>query len=237
MTGQIAGPSVFSLELVGLVIGVSMIVGAVDSSANRDGRGSGPRRTRRPISSWSSSFPWSAWASTSSGPGPRWPSIASAGRAASLPFERFGEDNGQEAPRTTESAGTDHAPPVGFGQLRQRSAATRRTRSAGRDRAPDAPGPVEVVQHLLQQRGDVGPLDLRGPPLTLARPYRPQQRTSLDESDRRPAHRPRRVEGRPDRPPPVPLLGRLPVDGERGRRRRAVAGHGQLAEPAAPRPV
>ena len=29
MTGQIAGPSIFSLELVGLIVGVSMVLGAV----------------------------------------------------------------------------------------------------------------------------------------------------------------------------------------------------------------
>ena len=50
--------------------------------------------------------------------------------------------------------------------------------------------------------------------------YRPRQRSSL-RVHRGQTHGPRRLESRPHRPPPVPLLGRIPVDRERGRRRRA----------------
>ena len=93
MSGQIAGPSMFSIELiVALIVGVSMIAGAVDlirqpgwawKSAEENKLaylvlvGAGPDRGPRSC--------------TSSWPVPRSSAIAAAGEAASLPFERFGE--------------------------------------------------------------------------------------------------------------------------------------------------
>ncbi len=154
MTGQIAGPSIFSLELVGLVIGVSMIVGAVDL-------------IRQPGWAWKRAeeskvaylilvvlLP-AGRAGHVRLPGPAQGGRRSppAGRAASLPFERFGEDADQKQreERADRSAAIAH---------RSGSAASARwppttTDPAGSPRPGPSrrPGrPVEISQHLLQQR-------------------------------------------------------------------------------------
>jgi hypothetical protein len=92
MTGQIAGPSTFSLELVGVIIGVSMIAGAVDV-------------IRQPGWAWKRAeeskiknlllvllLPLVGLGMYLHSARPKVAPITSAGKAASLPFERFGED-------------------------------------------------------------------------------------------------------------------------------------------------
>ena len=143
MTGPIAGPSVFSLELVGLVIGVSMIVGAIDL-------------IRQPGWAWKRAeeskvaylvlvvlLPLVGLAMYVFSARPKVAAIAAGGRAASLPFERFGDGSRQQA--TTKSSADDGrpigtiAPPTGFGCF---GAATP---SATARAWPSAPAPTRVV--------------------------------------------------------------------------------------------
>jgi hypothetical protein len=224
MNAQIAGPSSFSLELVALVIGVSMIVGAVDI-------------IRQPGWAWKRAdenkvaylilvillpvvglglYVFRARAKVVE--------LASAGRAASLPFDTFGEDNAKK-PRDEESTGTA-MPTVGFGSFGE---------VAAHDDHPllltgDSPGPVEVSSTFFSNGGSSAHSLRAQPSAPAGQPRR---------VDRRQAHRARRMEGRPHRPAPVPVLGRLPLDGERGRRGQAVEGHRQLVSrrPLAVSPV
>jgi hypothetical protein len=175
MYAQIAGPSSFSLELAALVIGVSMILGAVDV-------------IRQPGWAWKRAdenkvaylilvillpvvgvgmYVFRARAKVVE--------RASAGRAASLPFDTFGEDNAKK-PHEEESTGTA-MPTVGFGSFGE---------VAAHDDHPlvltgsGSPGPVEVSSTFFSNGGSSAH-SLRAQ-LTLARPYRPHQRASLDES-------------------------------------------------------
>ena len=157
MTGQIAGPSVFSLELVGLIVGISMIVGAVDlirqpGWAWKRAQESKtaylilvvlvPDRRTRPLRLQAAR--------------PKVAPITAAGRAASLPFERFGED-AAEATGGRPGPPGPVARPGGVRQLRGDHASDDRRRSAW-ESSPIVPRPAEprsdVGSHLLQQRWD-----------------------------------------------------------------------------------
>jgi hypothetical protein len=159
MTGQIAGPSMFSLELVGLIVGLSMIIGAVDL-------------IRQPGWAWKRAeenktaylilvvlVPIVGLGLYVFKGRPKVAPITAAGRAASLPFERFGEEpaSGQRE----ESSHIGHAAaPVGlgsFGEIRGSTAST------------------------FFSSGGAATRTLRQP-IALARGYRPRQRTSLNEA-------------------------------------------------------
>jgi Protein of unknown function (DUF2510) len=190
MTGQIAGPSIFSLELVGLVIGVSMIVGAVDL-------------IRKPGWAWKRAeeskaaylvlvllLPLVGLGMYLYSARPKVAPIAAAGRAASLPFERFGEDadhkHREEQREDGWPAGTV-APPTGFGSFGATTVSNGqillveapRTEASSDDgpEPDDRPEPVEVSSTFFST-GSVATRTLRSP-VGLARTYRPKQRTSL----------------------------------------------------------
>ncbi len=103
MTGQLASTSVFSLELVAIIVGISMIAGTVDL-------------VRQPGWAWKSAqeskiaylvlvllLPLVGLGMYLFAARPKVVEIAGAGRAASLPFERFGEEPrpAAAAPTTT----------------------------------------------------------------------------------------------------------------------------------------
>ena len=210
MTGQMAGPSIFSLELVGLVIGVSMIVGAVDL-------------IRKPGWAWKRAeeskaaylvlvllLPLVGLGMYLYSARPKVAPIAAAGRAASLPFERFGEDadhkHREEQRDDGWPAGTV-APPTGFGSFGATTVSNGQILLVGvpadgdvigrRPRAGRRPEPVEVSSTFFST-GSVATRTLRSP-VGLARTYRPKQRTSLAVADGDPG-RPCPPGGRPTPP-------------------------------------
>jgi hypothetical protein len=191
MTGQIAGPSIFSLELVGVVVGVSMIVGAIDL-------------LRQPGWAWRRAeenkaayfilvvlLPLVGLAMYLFSARPEVAKIAAAGRAASLPFERFGEDATHKQRDDGLPPGTI-APPAGLGSFGGLTGATtvadgqiQLVETAPVHTAPapieqfDEPAPVEVSSTFFST-GGTATRTLRPPAgLTRTRTYRPKQRTSL----------------------------------------------------------
>ena len=226
MYGQIAGPSVFSLELVALIVGISMIVGAVDLIRQPGWAWKRAEESKAAYLILVVLVPIVGLSLYVFRGRPKVSAIAAAGRAASLPFERFGEEPTQAQHESTGRSGRRPSP-VGASTPSR----SRRPTATGVDGRPtvgpdDRTGPVEVSGTFFSSGGTA---TKTRPPVGLTRTYRPKQRTSLAVAEDDPrVHRARRVEGRPDRTSPVPLLGRVPLDRERGRRRRAVAGRGGL---------
>jgi hypothetical protein len=190
MNGTIAGPSVLTLELVGLVIGISMIVGAIDL-------------IRLPGWAWKRAeenkiaylvlvvfLPLAGLAMYVFSARPKVAAVAGGGRAASLPFERFGVEAEQ---KQREEQRQDSQPlvtvpiPSGFGSF---GAATPTSGGGGRaiGASTDEGGggvqlavaPVETAATFFSSGGATSRLHS---PVGLARAYRPRQRTSLDETD------------------------------------------------------
>ena len=202
MTGQIAGPSIFSLELVGLVVGVSMIIGAIDL-------------LRQPGWAWKRAEESKAAylilvlllplvglglylfrARPKVAPSPR-----PAGRPA-CPSSEFGRKADQGHREDSRHGGTPAAP-MGLGSFGAAATATTVVglggglgRSLGSQggggqgvmletEPVDPPAPVEVSATFFST-GGVATRTARSP-VGLARTYRPKQRTSLTESiDARP---------------------------------------------------
>ncbi len=179
MTGQIAGPSMFSLELVALIVGVAMVAGAVDL-------------IRQPGWAWKRAeeskvaylilvllVPVIGLALYVFKGRPKVSAIATAGKAASLPFERFGEREQQaDAPQRDEHWPVGGvAAPVGFDIFKEAS-----DRQGGPP-ATDTPvesAPLEVSGTFFSSAGTA---TKTRPSIALARSYRPRQRTSLPETD------------------------------------------------------
>ncbi len=156
---------------------------------------------------------------------PKVKAIAAAGRAASLPFERFGDD-ALQAQLEDDWPVETVAAPERFTSLGATMIADGEIRLVESTTGPARPGPGDGPFG-----GGGGSTLTATAPVGLARTYRPQQRTSLpDFSSGRAAAGggSGRMEGRPDRPAPVPLLGRIDVDRERRRPRRAVEGCSDL---------
>ena len=225
MTGQIAGPSIFSLELVGFVIGVSMIIGAADL-------------IRQPGWAWKRAeenkaaylvlvllLPLVGLGIYLYAARPKVAPITAAGRAASLPFERFGTDADQKH-AGGRPAGRDQRTSGGVRQLRgHHASATGRAWCSTPDRPTGRPRRRSAPPSSAPEEPPPGP---PGHPSAWPGPTGPGSAPASPRSDRGQAGGPRRVEGRPHRPAPVPLLGRFPVDRERRRRGRADQGLGQL---------
>ncbi len=176
MTGQIAGPSMFSLELVALIVGVATIAGVVDL-------------LRQPGWAWKRAeeskiaylvlvvlVPIVGLSLYVFKGRPKVSTIASAGRAASLPFERFGEP--ADAPHREEhwpiGATGGVAPPMGFDLFNEAN-----------DHGSESVGPAEEVP--LEVSGTFfssgGTATKARPGVGLARTYRPKQRTSLPSAE------------------------------------------------------
>jgi hypothetical protein len=187
MTGQIAGPSIFSLELVGFIIGVSMIVGAVDL-------------IRQPGWAWKRAeeskvaylilvllLPLIGLAMYLFSARPKVATVATAGRAASLPFERFGEDADQKQREEQREDGWPIGtitPPVGFGSFGSTTVTEGGIRMVETEmvetEVADEPAPVEVSSTFFSTGGGTATRTAR-PSIGLARTYRPKQRASLAE--------------------------------------------------------
>jgi hypothetical protein len=180
MTGQIAGPSTFSLELVGFIIGVSMIAGAIDLIHQPGWAWKRAEESKAAYLVLVLLLPLVGLAMYVFSARPGVAKIAAAGRAASLPFEHFGEDAAPKQRDDGWPVGTI-APPVGFGSFGATTVVDGEVRLVDTGMATDAsvdePGPVEVSSTFFSS-GGTSTRTLR-PPAGLTRTYRPKQRTSL----------------------------------------------------------
>jgi hypothetical protein len=180
MTGQIAGPSTFSLELVGFVIGVSMIIGAADL-------------IRQPGWAWRRAqenkaahlvlvllLPLVGLGIYLYAARPKVAPITAAGRAASLPFERFGTEADQKQREESRPARTNPAP-AGFGSFGAITVGDGQGLVLDTG-ATDRPAPSEEISATFFSTGGTATRTVRSP-VALARTYRPRQRTSLTETD------------------------------------------------------
>lgn len=174
MTGQLAGPSIFSLELVVAIVAISMIAGTVDL-------------IRQPGWAWKSAeeskaaylvlvllLPLAGLGMYLFIARPKVAKIASAGRAASLPFERFGEEFVQKQSESGHLPGMI-VPPAGLGSFGGVI--------DGSQAAEGVPAMVAVPVGAATffSNGGTATATVR-PQIGLARPYRPKQRTSLQST-------------------------------------------------------
>jgi Protein of unknown function (DUF2510) len=173
MTAQIVGPNAFTIELVTALVVVSMAAGVIDLF-------------RHPAWAWRSAeesriaylvlillLPLIGLGMYVFGARPKVVSVASAGRAASLPFERFGEESVQKQREDGRPLGTIAAPVAlgSFGEIR------------GEGPYPfgePASLPVGGAGSFLHTGGTA---TLRSP-AGLARAYRPRQRDSVPGVER-----------------------------------------------------
>ena len=187
MTGTIAGPSVFTLEMVGFITALAMVVGAIDLIHLPGWAWKRAEESKAAYLVLVLLLPLVGLAMYVLGARTKVATIAAAGRAASLPFERFGEEAAQKQREEQRSDGWPVgtvAPPMGFdtfepGPVGPASTITEEqvrmveTVTAGR------PGPTEVSGTFFSSGATSHSARST---LTLARPYRPKQRTSLEET-------------------------------------------------------
>jgi hypothetical protein len=177
MSGQIVGPSRFSLELIVGAVALSMVLGAIDI-------------IRQPGWAWKRAdeskvaflvldlllpvigLSLYAFRARSKVVG-----IATAGRAASLPFERFSEELAQMQ-REERPAG-DPAPTGGFGSFGATTTANDLAQMANEATVPGVAAPVEISSTFFSN----GAAARSARPIDLVRGYRPKQRTSLPTPD------------------------------------------------------
>jgi hypothetical protein len=168
----------FSLELVALIVGIAMIAGAVDL-------------IRQPGWAWKRAeeskvaylilvvlVPVIGLALYVFKGRPKVSAIATAGKAASLPFERFGEPGKADALQRDEHWPVGGvAAPVGFDIFKE---ATDREGGTPLTDTPVESAPLEVSGTFFSSSGTA---TKTRPSVGLARSYRPRQRTSLPETD------------------------------------------------------
>jgi Protein of unknown function (DUF2510) len=204
----IAGPSTFSLELVAAVIGVSMIAGAVDVIRQPGWAWKRARESQIKQLLLVLLLPLVGLGLYLLSARPKVAPIAKAGKAASLPFERFGED----AQRSAESHSPQHSQRRRRGERKRSGAHPSPELEDARPRTAvptgvatfaasfDATGPEDT-----RKRGAVPPIGatavidgevvLLEPPRptevsgtffsTSAARYRPRQRTHLRQNNDR----------------------------------------------------
>jgi hypothetical protein len=196
MTGQIAGPSIFSLELVGLIVGVSMILGAADLLRQPGWAWKRAEESKAAYFILVVLLPLVGLAMYLFSARPQVAKIAAAGRAASLPFERFGQDAGAKQRDDGLPPGTI-APPTGLGSFggitgattvadgRIQLVATTPVPTEPRETEPEPseqfsePAAIEVSSTFFST-GGTATRTMRAPAgLTRTRTYRPKQRASL----------------------------------------------------------
>ena len=248
MSGELAGVSMISIDLIVAVVVISMIAGVVDL-------------IRQPGWAWRSAdesklaylvlvalVPIVGLGMYLFMARPKVVAIAKAGRAASLPFERYGDDSATKLRDDLQLPGTIAAPAGlgSFGELIEHAAPVpsleavavgadpgRRTRSRRRRHRT---GRTALAPHR-RTRPPRRPLAASAaatvaPPAGLTRVVQPEA-AHQPACDRELPHRPGGMEGRPDGSPPVPLLGRVPLDGERRGRRSPGEGRRQFVTPPA----
>jgi len=173
MSGQIAGPSMFSLELVALIVGIATIAGAVDL-------------IRQPGWAWKRAeeskiaylilvvlVPVVGLALYVFKGRSKISAIAAAGKAASLPFERFGEAARADTPQRDEHWPVGGvAAPVGFDIFKEANDHQGGSRPTELMVEP----PLEVSGTFFSSTGTA---TKTRPSISLTRSYHPKQRTSL----------------------------------------------------------
>ena len=183
MTGQIAGPSIFSLELVGLIVGASIVIGAIDLIRQPGWAWKRAEESKAAYLVLVLLLPLVGLTMYMLAARPKVAAIATAGRAASLPFERFGAANGNKQRQDQRDEGRPIgtiAPPVGLGSFGAAAISEDQVRM------------VETVTHQPTAPADTsGTFFSAGgtatktarPPIMLDRHYRPKQRASLKASE------------------------------------------------------
>ncbi len=203
MSGELAGVSMISFDLIVTVVLISMIGGAVDVS-------------RQPGWAWRSAdesklaylvlvglVPIVGLAMYLFMARPKVVSIAKAGRAASLPFERYGEELSTKLRDDLQLPGTVIAPPGfgSFGELIDQAApvpsleaiTARVPTTVGAPQPIGAPVPAPAAAAPAAAPAPAAATALApsispaiAPPSGLTRPYNPQQRTSLPATESSP---------------------------------------------------
>ncbi len=189
MTGQIAGPSAFSLELVALIVGISMVVGAVDLIRQPGWAWKRAEESKAAYLILVILLPVIGLALYVFKSRPKVSAITAAGRAASLPFEQPGKEAAEKQSHDIRPAG-EVAAPVGFGSF---GADTGRHADPTRpvfflEPTEDGPGGDDLpaddryeISGTFFSNGGTATKSLRLP-RGRTRPYRPVQRTSLPGS-------------------------------------------------------
>jgi len=175
MNGQIAGPSVFSLELVALIVGVSMIVGAVDLIRQPGWAWKRAEESKIAYAILVVLVPVVGLSLYVFKGRPKVSAISAAGRAASLPFERFGEETTKQHRDERWPVG-GIAAPVGFDAF----SGANDHRGTPPAEAVTESAPVEVSETFFSSGGTA---TRTRQPVGLARTYRPRQRASLSEAE------------------------------------------------------
>jgi hypothetical protein len=231
MTGQIAGPSIFSLELVGAIVALSMVVGAIDLIRQPGWAWKRAEESKAAYLILVLLLPLVGLGMYVFSARPKVAAIAAHGRAASLPFERFGDeavtrqreeqrDDGwpigtiappagfestagetagsatitEEQVRMVENV-TSVVPPVPAPAMALATSAAGATTLSAQDLSTPSPSPAVpiAVRPTGEQPADAGISATffstggggrggRGS-MTMARTYRPRQRTSLTASE------------------------------------------------------
>ncbi len=188
MSGELAGVSMISIDLVVAVVAISMIAGAIDV-------------IRQPGWAWRSAdesklaylvlvalVPIVGLGMYLFMARPKVVEIAKAGRAASLPFERYGDDVATKLRDDLQLPGTVVAP-AGLGSFGERidQATPVPTLEPVGARAPatvGAPGPEGAAVAAAAATPYSGTATHTvAPPTGFTRPYNPMQRTSLLATD------------------------------------------------------
>ncbi len=198
MSGELAGVSMISIGLIVAVVAISMIAGAVDV-------------IRQPGWAWRSAdesklaylvlvglVPIVGLGMYLFMARPKVVGIANAGRAASLPFERYGDDVSTKLRDDLQLPGTVAAP-AGLGSFGERIDQAAPIPSlepvgAGAPATVGAPAPVGAMAPAVmapaahaQAAATFFSTTAVRPPVGLTRSYNPKQRTSLPATDSSPA--------------------------------------------------
>ncbi len=165
---------------------------------------------------------------------PKAKAVIAAGRAASLPFERFGdgappmdEEQVAEAPEPIQLVAV---PATSLISAPLAPAVTQpKPEEEHKEEEPEAEPATATAGTFFSNQSNTATATAD---THLAPPHQPHKPRLPPEAAGQPVRGPNqpgracRLEGRPDRPPSVPLLEWRPLDGERGRRRRAGARRG-----------
>jgi hypothetical protein len=177
MTAQIAGPSIFALELVGLLVVAAIVITAVDLLRQPGWAWKQAKESKAAYLVLVLLLPVIGIVMYVLSARSKVVAISTAGRAASLPFEHFGQETAQPQRQDGLPAGTIAAPaqfaavPAGGDGDQVRMVQTN---------PPPRIEPMEPASTFFSA-GGTATKTLR-PSITLARPYRPKQRTSLEET-------------------------------------------------------
>jgi hypothetical protein len=174
MSGQIAGLNVFSLELLGLIVGVSIVLGAIDLIRQPGWAWKRAEESKAAYLVLVVLLPLVGLGMYVFNARPKMARIASAGRAASLPFERFGEGSDLTKREDGLPTGTVGAPVgfAGFGQLTDGSPSA----------VPDMETAMVGAAGTFFSTGGVS-TQAAQPAVGVVRTYRPQRRASLPVTD------------------------------------------------------